>query len=193
VAGLVSDSNADRHEFGDLGAGDFFTAVELQVKILAITEKAGFSKVTFWHNDGTKTGNAINGSTGKEGWGVFIKLEQELSRDGRAVAIARWGRSFRDSALYEHQAGGSFVLYDPFHTGKFDEDFFTGDLFGAAYNWVQPSAPGARDESNLEFFYRFPLFPETDATLSYQAIFNPALEPNIDSASVFSFRIRSTF
>ena len=62
-----------------------------------------------------------------------------------------------------------------------------------AYNWVQPSANGARGESNVEFFYRFPIFPEADAALSYQAIINPALDPNNDSASVFSFRIRSTF
>ena len=114
VAGVVSDANADRFDFGDIDEGDLFTAVELQVKILPLTENAGYSKVTFWHNDGTKFGNAINGSTGKEGWGVFIKHEQELTCDGRAIAIARWGRSYKDSALYEQQAAASFVLYDPF-------------------------------------------------------------------------------
>jgi porin len=193
LAGLVSDSNANRQDFGDIDEGDLFVAVELHVKVLPLTEKAGFSKVTFWHNDGTKFGQPINGSTGLEGWGVFIKHEQELSRDGRAVAIARWGKSYRDAALYEDQASGHFVLYDPFRTGKFEKDLFSADLFGMAYSWVQPSAPGSRDESNLEFFYRFPLFPEADATLSYQSIFNPALSPSIDSASVFSFRLRSTF
>ena len=90
-------------------------------------------------------------------------------------------------------AAGSFVFYDPFCSGKFKDELFSADVAGAAYNWVQPSADGARDESNVEFFFRFPLFPETDATLSYQAVINPALDPNNDSASAFSFRIRSTF
>jgi hypothetical protein len=61
----------------------------LQAKVFPLTQKAGYSKVTFWHNDGTEDGGAINGSTGAEGWGVFIKYEQELTCDGRAVGIGR--------------------------------------------------------------------------------------------------------
>ena len=57
-------------------------------------------------------------------------------------------------------------------------------------NWVQPSAAD-RDESNVELFYRFPLFPHVDTTLSYQMIFNPALDPSNDFGSAFSFRFRS--
>ena len=193
LLGVISDANADRFDFGDIDEGDFFTAVELQVKVLPLTPKAGYSKVTFWHNDGTKFGNAINGSTGKEGWGLFIKHEQELTCDGRAVALARWGRSYKKSALYDELAAGNFLLYDPFCSGKFKDDLYSADVFGVAYNWVQPSAVGARGESNVEVFYPFPIFPEADATFSYQAIINPALDPNNDSASVFSFRIRSLF
>ena len=191
---LVSDANADRFDFGDIDEGDFFTAVELEVKVRPLSENAGYSKVTFWHNDGTKFGNAINGSTGKEGWGLFIKHEQELTCDGRAIAIGRWGRGFNESALYEQLAGAHFLLYDPFCSCRYTRDeLIEADVFGAAYNWVQPSEVGARDESNVEFFYRFPLFPLTDMTLSYQAIINPALDLGIDSASVFSLRLRSTF
>ncbi len=95
VAGVVSDANADRFDFGDIDEGDLFTAVELQVKVFPLTEKAGYSKVTFWHNDGTKFGNAINGSTGKEGWGVFVKHEQELTCDGRAIAIGTVGEKLQ--------------------------------------------------------------------------------------------------
>lgn len=193
VMGVVSDANADRFDFGDIDEGDFYKAFEIQVKVLPLTEKAGYSKFTLWHNDGTKFGNPINGSTGKEGWGVFIKHEQELTSDGRVIAIGRWGRSYKDSALYEQLAAGHVVLYDPFCTGKFNDDLFAADLFGAAFNWAQPSVTDARDESNLEFFYRFPIFPEADATLSYQSIFNPSLDPSNDAASAFSFRIRSTF
>jgi porin len=190
LAAVVSDANADRFDFGDIDEGDLFTAIELQVKVLPLTEKAGYSKVTLWHNDGTKYGNAMNGSTGKEGWGIFIKYEQELTCDGRAIAIARWGRSYNDSALYEQQAAAHFLLYDPSNSGNYEDDLYNGDVLGVAYNWVQPSAV-PRDESNVELFYRFPLFPDLDMTLSYQAVINPALDPTNDYGSAFSLRFRS--
>lgn len=56
-----------------------------------------------------------------------------------------------------------------------------------------PLLPGARDKSNIEVFYCFPLFPLTDMTLSYREVINPALDPSNDSVSVFSIRFRSTF
>jgi porin len=194
LVGLVSDANANRFTMGDLGAGDLFTAFELQAKILPLTKNAGYSKITLWHNDGTKDGTPIDGSSGKEGWGVFIKYEQELTCDGRAIAIGRWGKCFDDSALYEELAAAHFLLYDPFCSGRFTaKDMIHADVFGTAYNWIQPSAVGARDESNLEFFYRFPLFPLTDITFRYQSVIRPALAPTISQASVFSIRLRSTF
>jgi porin len=192
IAGVVTDANADRTNFGDLGEGDLFTAVELQAKILPVTPKAGYSKVTFWHNDGTKDGDAINGSTGAEGWGVFIKLEQELTHDGRLIGIGRWGRSYQDSALYDQQAAGHLVFYDPFCRGSFKDIGLNADLAGVAYNWVQPTGI-PRDESNVELFYRFPLFPEMDATVSYQGIINPANNPSSDYGSAISLRLRSTW
>ncbi|MCP4509149.1 MAG: carbohydrate porin [Fuerstiella sp.] len=48
----------------------------------------------------------------------------------------------------------------------------------------------ARDESNVDFFYRFPLI---DITLGYQEVINPAPDPDNNSASVFSIRFRLTF
>ncbi len=47
LAAVVSDANADRTNFGHLSEGDLFAAVELQAKIFPLTEKAGYSKVTF--------------------------------------------------------------------------------------------------------------------------------------------------
>ena len=195
LAVLVSDADANRFDFGHIDpAGNVFSAGELQVKVFPLTENAGYSKITLWHNDGTEDGKAINGSSGKEGWGVFFKHEQELTCDGRAIAIGRWGKAFNESALYDQLAGASFVLYDPFGSDEYaPKELIHADVVGAAYNWVQPSATGARDESNVELFYRFPLFPLTDMTLSYQEIIHPALDPSNDSASVFSIRFRSTF
>jgi len=52
---------------------------------------------------------------------------------------------------------------------------------------------GSRDEYNFEAFYRFPLFPLVDATLSYQSVIHPALTTELDHASAFSLRLRTTF
>jgi hypothetical protein len=194
IAALVSDADANRFRFGDVGPGNLFAAAELQVKVFPLTANAGYSKFTVWHNDGTADGNAINGSSGADGWGVFFKHEQELSCDGRAVAIGRWGKAYNHSALYDELTGAHLLLYDPFGSGEYTpQDLIHADVVGAAYNWVQPYLPGARDESNVELFYRFPLFPLTDMTLSFQQIVHPALDPTNDSASVFSIRFRSTF
>ncbi len=188
ILGLVSDANADRYDFGDIGAGDFYKALELGVKIAPKTEKAGFSKVTIWHNDGTKDGQPINASTGAEGHGVTVKIEQELTDDGRAIGVLRWGKSWDGSSLYDEQVGAHFLLYDPLGT-----DGLQNDLIGLAINWVDATAAGARDEYNAEVFYRFPFFTGLDTTVSYQYVKDPALTREIDRASVISFRIRAVF
>ena len=46
---------------------------------------------------------------------------------------------------------------------------------------------------NLEVFYRFPIFPGVDTTLSYQSVFDPALNTEFDHAHVFSLRLRTVF
>ena len=144
------------------------------------------AKLTLWHTDGTKDRLAANGNTGQDGWGFFVKLEQELSADGRAIGILKFGRSFEDSAIYEKLAGVSFLLYDPSGPARMQND-----LVGLAFNWAEPTGFGS--ESNVELFYRFPVFPLVDLTLSYQLVINPALTRDIDHASAFSIRIRTTF
>jgi hypothetical protein len=147
-------------------------------------------KVTFWHNDGTADGSPINGMTGREGWGVFVIHEQELTWDCRAVAVLRWGKCSNRSALFEQQAGAHLVVDDPC-VPLFER--LSDDVWGAAFNWVKSSAAGSRDEYDLEFFYRLPLFPNTDLSFLYQSIFKPALAPTIDHASAFSMRLASSY
>ncbi len=188
VLGLVSDSNADRYNWGDIGKGDFYKAIELGVKIFPRTEKAGWSKLTVWHNDGTSDGSASNGNLGPDGWGFFLKFEQELTADGRLIGIAKYGRSYNNSALYESQANLLFLYYDPDFIGHIQND-----VVGIAFNYVEPSLAGTRGEYNPEIFYRFPLFPQVDMTLTYHSIINPALDPDNSHASAYSLRFRSTF
>jgi porin len=188
MLGIISDANADRSNFGDIGAGDFYKAIEFAARIAPRTEKAGYSKLTFWHTDATKNGQVVNGHLGPEGWGFFIKHEQELSADGRAIVAFRYGKSYNESAAYEEQFGAHFLLYDPVGAGRLGND-----LFGVAVNWVQANVEGARPESNLEVFYRFPIFPNVDMTLSYQSLFNLALDPNNDHASAYALRLRTAF
>jgi porin len=188
ILGLVSDANGDRHNFGDISAGDLYTALEFGTKIAPRTEKAGYSKFTFWHNDGTKDGKPINASTGKEGYGMTVKLEHEFTGDGKTVGVFRWGKAWNKSALYDEQAAVHLLFYDPPGPARLQND-----LVGLAVNWALASAAGARGEYNLEAFYRFPFFTGLDTTLSYQYVYHPALTREIDHASVLSFRLRAVF
>jgi porin len=186
IAAVVSDSNGNRYNWGKLGKGDFFKAVEVGVKIAPRTKNASYSKFTVWHTDGTYNGNPINANTGSDGWGFTALIEQELSDDGNLVLIARYGQSFGGAAIYDQQAGVHLLMYQPFNT-------FEDDVIGVAYNWINSAFDGQRDEHNLEMFYRFPLLPDVDASVSYQSVFNPAKTTVFDQASVFSFRLTTSF
>ena len=188
LLGSIHDANGNRYDWGDIGEGDFFTAIDLGVKLWPKTDNAGFSKVTLWHSDGTSDGKPINGSTGKEGWGFYLLHEQEITDDGNMVAIFKYGKAYDGSAYFDSQVSASLIVYDPSWFGN-----ISNDLSGLSLNWVDPSAEGGRDESNVELFYRFPLFGGFDTTLSYMAIINPALDHENDFASAFSIRLVTSF
>lgn len=67
------------------------------------------------------------------------------------------------------------------------------DAFAVAVNWVDTATPGGREEYNFETFYRFPIFPELDLTISYQYIKDLAVTVEFDSTNVYSLRLTSTF
>ena len=188
LLGIFSDANANRYNLGNITAGDFYKALELGVKIAPKTEKAGYSKITLWHTDATEDGQAVNGHLGPEGWGFFLKHEQELSTDGNAIMVLRYGKSFNKSAFYRDQAGASFLLYNPTGVTRLEND-----VVGVAATWVQSNIEGARGETGIELFYRFPILPKVDISFSYQGIINPALDPNNGYASAYSVRLRTSF
>jgi hypothetical protein len=188
LVGLVSDANGDRTDEGDIGEGDLFSAVELHFKVAPRTDKAPSSKLTFWYSDGTKDGEAINAMLGPSGYGFNIMHQQELTADGRAVGILRYGKSYNEAAIYEEQAAAHFLFYEPRIITRLKHD-----VFGTAFNWARVPDDNLRIEKNVELFYRFPVLPELDMTLSYQYVIDPALTREIDDASVFSLRLRTVF
>ncbi len=188
LLGAVTDANGNRLDFGDIGEGDFFTALDLSVKIWPKTDKAGYSQVIIWHNDGTSDGKPINGSTGKKGWGYYLLHEQEVTDDGNMVAVFKYGHAYDGSAFYDSQVSASLLIYEPSFFGN-----ISNDATGISLNWIDPSAENSRDESNVEVWYRFPLFGGFDTTLSYMAIINPALDHENDFASAFSLRLVTSF
>ena len=188
LLGAVTDANGNRADWGDISEGDLFSALDLGVKFAPDAKRIGYSKLTLWHTDGTADGQPINGSNGPAGWGFYALHEQQLSRDGDKVAVFKYGRSYDDSAFYKSQISASFLLYDPDFLGT-----IINDVAGISLNWVDPVTAGSRPESNVELFYRFPLYPTLDLTLSYMGIINPALDPTNDYASAFSLRFVTVF
>jgi len=186
IAGLISDANADRATFGDIGAGDFYKAIEVGFKPFPLTDNASFWKAMVWHTDGTKDGTPINGNTGSDGWGYALLAQQEFSSDGSLVGLARWGQSYDNASVLDRQAGLHLVKYQPF-------GWFENDALGVAVNWIDSVVPGARYEKDFELFYRFPLLPDLETTLHYQYIDSPAFTPGIDNSHVFSLRFTTSF
>ena len=192
LLGSIHDANANRVDLGDIShggfEGDFFSALELGFKFAPDAKRAGYSKLDVWHTDGTSDGKPINGSNGPAGWGFYALHEQQLSRNGDAVGVFKYGKSYDDSAYFESQVSASFLYYDPHFFGT-----IRNDVVGVSLNWVDPVAANSRSESNVEILYRFPLFPKLDTTISYMGIINPALDPTNDYASAFSLRFVSVF
>lgn len=187
---VVADANGNRTDRGDIGEGNFFKAVEAQVQFLPLTEKAGFSTFTVWHTDGTDDpSNAGDSSTGEDGWGYFIKLEQELTANGRNIGIIRFGKSFDGSAAYDKQGSIRYVRIDPP-----DPFGLANDRFGIAASFVDAVVdPFDQDEWGIDTFYRFNLMERIQFSIAYQAIFNPTFNPDTDSVSIFSIRFSQFF
>ncbi len=188
LGGLIADANGDRFDFGRIYKGDFYKSAEVGFKLFPRTEKASYSKLLIWHTDGTYDGSPINANTGRSGWGFGAVISQELSADGRTVFVGRYGKSFNRAAIYDQQLGLALLHYRPFGQYSFDDD-----VIGAQFNWIDSSASETRQEYSLEAFYRFPLLPDLDTTLAYQAVIDPAFSTAFDSAHVFSLRLVTSF
>ncbi len=190
-AGLVvSDAAGSRYDLGDIGQGNFFSAVEFQARLFPLSDDAPYSSLTAWHTDGTDDPSDARGSmTGEDGWGYFVNYQQELTRDGKNVALIRYGKSHDDAAVYGEQGSVRYVRIDPP-----DPFGLADDRFGIAASYVKPTAnPFDRDEWGIDTFYRFNLFERVEASFGYQAIFDPSFNPDDDTIHVVSFRLTQFF
>jgi hypothetical protein len=187
---VVADANGDRTNFGDIGEGNFFKAAEIQARIFPLTDNAGFSTFTVWHTDGTDNpANAMDSSTGADGWGYFIKFEQELSKTGKDIGMIRYGRSYDGAAAYKEQGSVRYVRIDPP-----DPFGLKDDRFGIAASFVSPLVnPFDRNEWSIDTFYKFDLLERIETTFAYQYIRNPTFNPFEDQVNVFSFRFSQFF
>ncbi|WP_191964815.1 carbohydrate porin [Synechococcus sp. RSCCF101] len=192
VMALASDAYGNRFTDGDLSRMTFYTAGEIAFKQWPLTENAGYSKITIWNNPG---GLPINAMTGRSGWGMSVKLEQELTTDGRLIGIGRWSKSLGGSAaIWDEQASAHLVYNNP-RLLRILKD----DAIGVGFNWLKVNEE-TRDEYDIEVFYRFPLFQNLDVTLAYQYDIQPANAVTpilkrsiIDDGSAFTLRLRTTF
>ena len=67
------------------------------------------------------------------------------------------------------------------------------DVWGVSLYWIDAVTAGARPESSVEVFYRFPLYPTLDMSINYMGIIPPSLDPDNDFASAFSLRFVTSF
>jgi len=67
------------------------------------------------------------------------------------------------------------------------------DLFGFGGGWANPTNDALDTQYTLEAFYRFHLTPNLAFTPDVQLMFNPALNPNVDTLWAFGLRTRVTF
>jgi hypothetical protein len=106
------------------------------------------------------------------------------------IGILKYGRTYNDTGLFKQLASGHFLLYDPDLPGVRK---IKNDVIGVGLVWAEAPIPGTREETNLEVFYRLPVFRQLDVSFSYQSFWNVARNPDIDQANVYSVRLRTTF
>jgi porin len=183
IAGFA-DSNSDPHKPGDafdtfFDDREYFSHVEIGWNSTRKTAFLNNIHLTLWHAD-----ERVAAKT-PDGWGANIS----------------WSRSVKDHWIPFVRAGwaddGGSLLQKSFSAGFAYQTVPAGNQLGIAYNRGEPNestfAPGLRDQSSMELFYRIQLFRELAITPDLQYIKNPALNPAEDSLWVFGLRARLAF
>lgn len=175
----IHDANGRSSTMGDIGAGEFFTALELGYRPRRGQTGEGLYHVTFWYSD------AVNRKSQPSGRGFALHMEQEIGMDGRIVPFAR----------YSYGAHGATPVRQLLALGVgFDEPFGQNkDIIGLAAVWGQPENRALRDQYGIEAFYRFCVTPYSHVTPGLQVIFNPAGNPYTNTILIGCIRLRTLF
>jgi len=96
------------------------------------------------------------------------------------MPFVRAGWSDGAAPLFNTHYSGGFLYYFPQYR----------DLVGFSVAYDEPSAPGLRDQTTLEAFYRYQFSDNIAITADAQLLINPSLNPTEGHIAVFGVRAR---
>jgi porin len=137
----------------------------------------GHYRLTPWHNH----------LEGSDGFGVGINFDQELGRDD-IVAFFRFGIGDRDVTPVKTFVSAGVTWIGPFHREH--------DMVGLGFAWSDPTRnedEGFRDETLIEFFYRFAIRPWIQLSPDLQIVVDPASNPKDNVVFVPGIRLSMSF
>lgn len=159
--------------FSTLKEGLFYEAAEVGYEPKVAGLGQGHYRLTGWHTD--------NGNTA--GYGISIDFDQEIG--GGWVPFIRWGYADPKVSEVEQTVAGGIANIRPF--GR------SGDMFGVAAAWGDPSDPRLPDETLIETFYRVHVTDHMDFSPDVQVVMNPANRPGVGVVGVFGARVELLF
>jgi porin len=183
IAGFA-DSNSNPHKPADafdtfFDDREYFSHFEIGWNETRKTALLNNVHLTLWHAD-----ERVAAGT-PDGWGASFSWSKSIN--GHWIPFIRAG----------YADDGGAILQKSISTGFAYQPVVGGNQFGVGFNWGEPSestwAPGLKDQSSVELFYRIQLFEELAITPDLQYIKNPALNPAEDSLWVFGLRVRLAF
>ncbi len=177
VADALGDGKLDFKRIFDNGELAYAGAVLFDNPFAATG--AGQYRFGLYQVDATGKGTA---AAQAETRGYSINVDQDF---GTFSLFAKYARNAGRSGLIKQTSAAGCVWTKPFG--------ITEDWLGAGFAWVEPSAPGSKDEYVAETYYRLQLTPFLDLTPAMMLVINPLNKPNADTEGVFTFRVRAKF
>jgi len=178
VLGGFSDANSDPHHpedfFSTFADGEYFKHLEIGLVGSWLTRTTHNVHVLLWQVDDRE----LAGVDG--GWGATFSWSTEL--DNGLVPFLRGGYSDSGGTLVDRtiSAGFGYTL------GERD------NFFGFGANWGR--APGvARNQYQLESYYRTYIARGLSVVPSVQYILNPAYEPGVSDLWLLALRLRAVW
>ena len=178
VSASLTDANGSKEGWGDLGAGELFSAIELGLVPGFGTPEEGRYHVNFWHLNGADDGN--DGAS--SGWGFSLYAEQHF---GQYVPFVRYAEGTGAGLPVRRTAAAGLGFERPFGQNN--------DLIGFGLGWGEPVNQDKSDQYVFEAFYRVQLTPATQLTPDLQIIFNPVDNPEENAIAVGGIRLRTLF